>query len=117
GEVNTLEVEAVDGNSVRDRNGAGDFKVARMPEGFREGFLIVRPEMMKMGEAASSLSNSLEGKIFNDYALGSRIQYQIRSPNGSHWLVERLQDEAFDGAIGDEVMLGWRPEDSILVSD
>jgi len=117
GEVNTLSVEAAGPSSVRDLDGDGVYEVTTMPERFDKGFLIIRPEVMKLGPAATGVANVLSGKIYNDYALGSRIQYQVRSASGGQWLVERLQDEAFDGQLGDDVALGWRPEDSILVSD
>ncbi|NQV46419.1 MAG: ABC transporter ATP-binding protein [Rhodospirillaceae bacterium] len=117
GEVNTLEVEAAGDMTVRDIKGEGTFEVKSMPDQFSRGYLIVRPEVMKLGPAASGLPNIMHGKFFNDYALGSRMQYQIRSPSGDQWLVERLQDEVFDGTFGDTVALGWRPEDSILVSE
>ena len=116
GEVNTLEVEAAGPERVRVREDGSEFVVRGMPPGFGGGFLIIRPEVMKLGRDASDLENGFTGTLFNDYALGSRIQYQIRTANGAHWLVERLQDESFEGALGDEVRLGWRPEDCILVS-
>ncbi len=117
GEVNTLEVVPAGPSSVQDVADGGVFEVERMPEGFTSGFLIVRPEVMKLGRSADGLPNSLEGKLFNDYALGSRVQYQVRTPSGVHWLVERLQDDPFDGRIDDTVVIGWRPEDSILVAE
>ena len=116
GEVNTLEVEAAGPDAVRVAGGGPEFAVRGMPAGFMGGFLIIRPEVMKLGREASAVANRVTGTLFNDYALGSRIQYQIRTAGDEHWLVERLQDESFDGALGDEVVLGWRPEDSILVS-
>ena len=116
GEVNTLEVEAAGPEAVRAVGGGPEYAVRGMPAEFSGGFLIIRPEVMKLGPEASEVANTLTGTLFNDYALGSRIQYQIRTSGDEHWLVERLQDESFDGALGDEVTLGWRPEDSILVS-
>ena len=116
GEVNTLEVEAAGPGRVRVCGGGAEFAVRHVPAGFTAGFLIIRPEVMKLGREALDVANTLAGTLFNDYALGSRIQYQIRTTGGDHWLVERLQDESFEGALGDEVPLGWRPEDSILVS-
>ena len=117
GEVNTLEVEAVGARTVREVRGEGTFEVRDMPERFARGFLIIRPEVMKLGPAAAGAANTVSGRLFNDYALGSRVQYQVRSAAGAHWLVERLQDDPFEGASDAEVTLGWRPEDSILVSE
>lgn len=117
GEVNTLEVEAVGPERVRDVKSSGEFAVAELPAGFSKGFLIIRPEVMKIGPEAAQAGNTITGKLFNDYALGSRIQYQVRSANGEHWLVERLQDDPFHGERASEVILGWRPEDSIVVAE
>ena len=118
GEVNTLEVEAVGTSQVIDKVGGRKFEVTSLPEGFKSGFLIIRPEVTKIGPEAEQTVNKIAGTLYNDYALGSRIQYQIRSENDSeHWLVERLQDEPFTAPAGTEVTLGWRPEDSILVAE
>ena len=118
GEVNTLNVEAAGKNTVSDKATGDKFKVKALPEGFTDGFLIIRPEVVKIGKSAGKLPNKVKGVVHNDYALGSRVQYQVRGEaNDAHWLVERLQDEPFEGKVGDTVALGWRTEDSILVSE
>jgi len=117
GEVNTIEVEAAGDDRVRSKANGSEYRVAPLPRGFAAGFLIIRPEVMKIGRAASELPNRLSGQLFNDYALGSRIQYQVRAPDGAHWLVERLQDQPYEGSLDDAVEIGWRPQDSILVSE
>ena len=118
GEVNTLEVVAEGPGRVRDVHGNALFEVGAAPEGFTRGYLIIRPEVVKIGPAATQLPNRIEGKVYNDYSLGSRVQYQIRSAGrAEHWLVERLQDEPFEGGLDKPVTIGWRAEDSILVSE
>ncbi len=118
GEVNTFSVKVAGNGQVSDVNGAGTFHVTDLPSDFDEGYLIIRPEVMKIGSGASKLPNQIHGIIHNDYALGSRVQYHVRSEGqDEHWLVERLQDEPFDGKVGENVALGWRPEDAILVSE
>ena len=115
GEVNTLEVERVGHDRVRNLSDGREYRVARSLDGFERGFLIIRPEVVKLGEAAKRLVNQIEGTLFNDYALGSRIQYQVRIESDDvQWLVEQLQDEPYQGRLGDSVVIGWRPEDSIL---
>jgi spermidine/putrescine transport system ATP-binding protein len=118
GEVNTLEVEAAGAATVRNLADGRTYRVDRDLDGFGRGFLIIRPEVVKIGELAHGLVNRIEGTLFNDYSLGSRIQYQVRVEGGGvHWLVERLQDEPFEAAAGASVVIGWRPEDGILVRD
>ncbi len=118
GEVNTLKVEKAGDRQVRYAATGAVFEVAHDLAAFTDGFLIIRPEVMKIGPAAEGLANRVEGRLFNDYALGSRVQYQVRSTEtADHWLVEMLQDDPYDGRFDDAVTLGWRSEDSILVSD
>ena len=116
GEVNTIAVERAGQLRVRDLATGGEFDVSPRAQDMDSGFLIIRPEVMKIGRSAESMPNRIEGVLFNDYALGSRIQYQVRSDDGeNHWLIERLQDDPYSGNAGDSVVIGWRPEDSILV--
>lgn len=118
GEVNTMMVRRTGSSTVRDVVNNVEYEVRNDLTDFEEGFLIIRPEVMKIGSAAAAMPNKLQGMLFNDYALGSRIQYQVRSTKeDEQWLVERLQDDPFTGESGSEVTVGWRPEDCILVSD
>ena len=118
GEVNTRDVVRCSSDRVRSLSDGQEYVVNRNLDGFESGFLIIRPEVLKLGRAAESLPNRVAGTLFNDYALGSRLQFQVRgASDGYHWLVEQLQDEPFERELGAEVLIGWRPEDSILVSD
>ena len=118
GEVNTVEVEKADDRSVRSVSDGARYSVARDLGSFERGFLIIRPEILKIGQTAADLENQVRGVLYNDYALGSRIQYQVRAESdGEHWLVEKLQDEPFEGRIDETVTIGWRSEDSILVTE
>ena len=117
GEVNTLEVMRSGERQVLDRHGRS-FEVGGLPEGFESGFLIIRPEVAKIGNAGNGLANTIKARLFNDYPLGSRVQYQARALEyDEQWLVERLQDEALDAAIDEEVVIGWNPDDSIIVKE
>ncbi len=117
GEVNTLAVTKTEGNQVIEQHSGHLYEVSEKASAIESGFLIIRPEVMKIGRPAESLPNRIHGVLFNDYALGSRIQYQVRSADGQYqWLVERLQDEPYMGKAGELVTIGWRTEDSILVA-
>jgi spermidine/putrescine transport system ATP-binding protein len=117
GEVNTIAVKKQTKTSVKCDVTGAVYTVAADMSAFEDGFLIIRPEVMKIGAAANGLPNTVEGVLFNDYALGSRVQYQVRTELGTeHWLVERLQDDTFEAETGDTVTIGWRPGDAILVA-
>ena len=60
--------------------------------------------------------NSLTGRLYNEYALGSRIQYQVRVGE-QVFIVEKLRQQAYRGKLDDEVTIGWDARDSILVGE
>jgi spermidine/putrescine transport system ATP-binding protein len=60
--------------------------------------------------------NALRGRLYNEYVLGSRIQYQVRAGD-KVFVVEKLRQQAYIGKLDDEVVIGWDAKDSILVGD
>ena len=117
GEVNVLEVERAGDKALRDVATGVELAAPEMPDGFAGGFLVVRPEVVRIGDSAAGLPNTIKGVLYNEYSLGSRIQYQVRAPGGHTWIVERLRDERYTGRLDDEVVIGWLPEDGILVAE
>ncbi len=55
-------------------------------------------------------------KLYNEYALGSRIQYHVRVGEMT-FVLEKLRHEAFQGSLDQEVLIGWDAADSIVVPD
>ncbi len=116
GEVNVVDVRAGAGGRVVAASPEGSFAVQSIPAGFTAGHLVVRPEFMRFLERPEDADNCLKGKLYNEYALGSRIQYQVRV--GNHvFIVEKLRQQAYGGRLDDEVLIGWDAHDSILVED
>ena len=70
---------------------------------FSFGILVPAPASMR-----------IEGEIFNEYLLGSRVQYQVRA-RGMTLLVERIRDDADEPA--QSVALSFAPEDSMLFAE
>ena len=80
------------------------------------GYLVIRPESMRFLDGAEKADNRVEGKLYNIYSLGSRIQYQVRV-GGHVFLVEKLREQRFHGELDDIVAIGWDRHDSVLVPD
>jgi spermidine/putrescine transport system ATP-binding protein len=115
GEVNVIEVKRGENGKVTSPALGSSFIAPALPAGFESGHLVVRPEFMRFLENGTGADNSLRGRLYNEYALGSRIQYQVRV--GEHvFILERLRQQAFNGKLDDEVTIGWNAADSILVS-
>jgi spermidine/putrescine transport system ATP-binding protein len=116
GDVNIMPVRLAEGGRVRSDELGADFSTPAMPAGFASGHLVVRPESLRIIERREEAENVLTGTLYNEYALGSRIQYQVRVGE-QVFIVERLRQQALVGRLDTEVLIGWNARDSILVGD
>ena len=78
------------------------------------GYIVVRPERMRFIDRPEEADNCVAGTILNEYSLGSRSQYHVRT-GGQNLLVESV--EGRKSAAGPDVLVGWSAEDSIFVSE
>jgi spermidine/putrescine transport system ATP-binding protein len=116
GDVNVIAVEARADGKLHAAEFDTSFTSPRLPNGFGSGHLVVRPEFLRFLDRPDAAANCLEGRLYNEYALGSRIQYQVRV--GEHvFIVEKLRQQAFNGQRDDAVLIGWDAKDSILVAE
>ncbi|GAB4234987.1 MAG: ABC transporter ATP-binding protein [Kiloniellaceae bacterium] len=114
GEVNVLPV-------VRDGSGLhcpelGTTLAAPEINGFQSGYLVIRPEYLRFLGPGESAENRVEGVLYNEYALGSRIQYQVRVGE-QVFLVEKLREQRYQGQLDDTVAIGWDARDSVLAPE
>jgi spermidine/putrescine transport system ATP-binding protein len=116
GDVNIMPVRLNGSGRVRSDELNADFSTPAMPAGFTSGHLVVRPESLRIIERREDAENVLTGTLYNEYALGSRIQYQVRVGE-QVFIVERLRQQALVGRLDTEVLVGWNARDSILVAD
>ena len=116
GEVNTLSVKVSAQGKFDCAELGTQFVGPNAPNGLQSGYLVIRPESMRFLDDPSEADNHVKGSLFNEYAMGSRVQYHVRA--GSQMLVvEKLREMAFRGSINDDVMVGWDVKDSVLVGD
>ena len=116
GDVNILPVALDPGGALAAEGMPGRFRAPPLPAGFAAGHLVIRPEFLRFVSAAGEADNMLAGRLYNEYVLGSRVQYQVRVGERV-FLVEKLRQQAFAGALDDEVRIGWDARDSILVAE
>ncbi len=116
GDVNILPVRLNGSGSLRSDELDAVFLPPAAPAGFSGGHLVVRPESLRVIDRRDEAENVLTGTLYNEYALGSRIQYQVRVGERV-FIVERLRQQALTGRLGTEVLIGWNARDSILVTD
>jgi spermidine/putrescine transport system ATP-binding protein len=116
GEVNLFDVRLGEGDKLISDAFKTSFTVGALPAGFRQGYLVIRPEFMRFVGDGEEAENRLTGKLYNEYELGSRIQYQVRV-GGHVFLLERLRRRPFRGKLDDDVVIGWNAADGILVAE
>jgi spermidine/putrescine transport system ATP-binding protein len=113
GEVNVFPVRRRAGGVYEGTEVPGSFKVAAGAAG--EGYIVVRPEFMRMLSHAGEAENVLEARLYNSYSLGSRMQYRLTS--GTKALIVEQSRAAVQTAGDDRVLVGWDAADALFVGD
>ncbi len=116
GEVNVIEVERNGNGSWRGVDVPGSFAVtppAGAPDA-QTACIVVRPEFLRFIADGESAENRLQGIVYNEYSLGSRIQYQVRVGD-KVMLVELSRGRALPSDADRTVTVGWDAADAITV--
>jgi spermidine/putrescine transport system ATP-binding protein len=80
------------------------------------GLLMVRPEYMRFAGGANSHDFTLTGTFHGEYALGSRIQYELKTPQGIV-TVEKLREDRLRAREGDTVAVGFNADITHFIGD
>ena len=115
GEVNVFDVRLQDDGRLVSNAVPGSFIPPRLPPDFTSGYLVVRPESVRFLIKSDQTENHVRGRVYNEYALGSRIQFQVRAGD-QVFVVETLRQQMIGGRRDDDVLIGWNAADSILVT-
>ncbi|MDO8933576.1 MAG: ABC transporter ATP-binding protein [Rhodocyclaceae bacterium] len=117
GEVNTIAVRAGADGLWDGVDVAGRFKV-RPPESgavLDKAFVVVRPEFMRFLGDGESADNRVEGIVYNEYALGSRIQYQVRVGD-KVMVLELSRARTLPPGADRHVAIGWDAADAFTLA-
>ncbi|MFB9148800.1 ABC transporter ATP-binding protein [Roseovarius ramblicola] len=115
GEVNLFDVRGASGGAVSSDvlEVNPTVKLPNLKEGAR-GLLMVRPEYMRFADAGDAFDFTLTGVLHGEYALGSRIQYEIDTPGGMVTL-ENLREDRRPLSEGQEITLGFNAENTHFI--
>jgi spermidine/putrescine transport system ATP-binding protein len=115
GEVNLFDVTSSQGSLVGQGLTVGpDTTPTELSEG-EKGLLMVRPEYVRFGSDSDSFDYAISGELLAEYALGSRIQYQVQTTDGQVITVEKLREDRATAKIGSNVMLGFDAANTHLI--
>ncbi len=115
GEVNVLDVELGLTGGLIDKSTGATYQSPTGETEFREAALVIRPEDIRfLSHPDEAADNKLTGVIYNDYLLGSRVQYQVRVGKSQIFLVEKLREQQLDVAAGAAVTIAWDTKESML---
>ncbi len=117
GEVNVIEVaKGAAGAPWRGIDVPGEF-VVNAPADDAEldrAAVVIRPEFLRFLTPGEAAENRLCGTVYNEYSLGSRIQYQVRVGE-KVLLVELPRSKALPPGADRNVAVGWNAADAITV--
>jgi spermidine/putrescine transport system ATP-binding protein len=112
GEVNVFPVRRDADGGFRSGEIDGSFRVAG--PGAAEGFIVVRPEFMRLLARPGDAENVIEGALYNSYSLGSRQQYRVRAGD-KVLVVEQSRAAGATPDIDSRVVVGWDSRDALFV--
>ncbi len=116
GEVNSFPVKRATAGGWIQADGRPIIVAPTGKEVGETATIVVRPETMRFVTGPSSADNLISGRIYNEYSLGSRMQYQVHAGERIY-LVEVARAAAAGLVAGDTVTIGWDARDAILVGD
>jgi putative spermidine/putrescine transport system ATP-binding protein len=88
------------------------------PERCAGPVLCVRPENVRLGDAAEGCANRWIATVQETVHIAGSLRYRLELPGGTLILVRapaRLGDPVWQ--VGEQVPLGWRPEDTTILRD
>ena len=117
GEVNTIRVKRGADGLWDGVDLAGRFRVRPSDDGatLDEAFVVIRPEFMRFLRDGETADNRVEGIVYNEYSLGSRIQYQVRVGERVV-LLELSRARALPPGAETRVTVGWDAADAFTLA-
>jgi spermidine/putrescine transport system ATP-binding protein len=112
GEVNVIPVRRRADQVYEGVGMPGMFKVTGGSPG--EGFVVVRPEFLRLLQRAGDAENVIEGELYNSYSLGSRMQYRVRVGD-KVMILEQSRAAGQGPQIDSKVLVGWDSRDALFV--
>ncbi|MFO1039304.1 MAG: ABC transporter ATP-binding protein [Geminicoccaceae bacterium] len=113
GDVNVIAVKP-NGAGYQGVDVEGSFKAPPTADG--AGYIVIRPEFLHFLDDAGQADNVLPGVVYNEYTLGSRLQYQVRV-HDKVFVVECSRRYAWKGGLDQPVMVGWNAADAVFIKD
>jgi len=120
GEVNLFDVEGTGSGELHGQgveihvNGRSEDMGVSLPPG-ETGSLMVRPEFVRFLSSGQTADFIVRGVLRAEYALGSRIQYEVETADRTKLTLEKLREDKYAGALGDSVVLGWDLENTHMI--
>ncbi|MBA3324790.1 MAG: ABC transporter ATP-binding protein, partial [Rhodobacteraceae bacterium] len=112
GEVNVIPVRRRADGLYDGADTPGAFKV--VPDTPAEGFVVVRPEFLRLLARPDDAENVIAGDLYNVYSLGSRLQYRVRVGE-KVLVVEQSRAAGPAPEVDSAVLVGWDSRDALFV--
>lgn len=92
-------------------------QVAKVEAGGRTaGYVLVRPEAVRLGPGALQTTNRYEAEVADVLYVGDLIKYQLVVPSGDQLVAKTLASADPGWPVGTRLPVGWNPEDCLIVN-
>jgi spermidine/putrescine transport system ATP-binding protein len=119
GETNLVRgTYGVDGGTpVVESNGLV-YTVPQTPAASGEVSFAIRPEKIRIGEAAAAAENQFEGEVVDEIYKGNLGKFVIHLPNGQELTVDmQIRDQGEYLSVGSTVPVGWDPDNVVVLTE
>jgi putative spermidine/putrescine transport system ATP-binding protein len=91
----------------------------RLPAGEANGavHLVVRPEYLRLGDAAEAMGNRYRAEVLEVLYVGDLVRYRLRVEERDELMAKALgSHDALSWRTGSSVVVGWDPNDCLTVN-
>jgi spermidine/putrescine transport system ATP-binding protein len=119
GETNLVRgTYGVDGGTPAVESNGLVYTVPQTPAASGEVSFAIRPEKIRIGEAAAAAENQFEGEVVDEIYKGNLGKFVIHLPNGQELTVDmQIRDQGEYLSVGSTVPVGWDPDNVVVLTE
>lgn len=108
--------ETPDGATIERRGRT--HRVPVNPEAGGTAGFAIRPEKIRIGDAAAGLDNSFQAKVVDEIYKGNFGKFVVQLDDGAQFTVDmQIQDQGSYLQSGETVQIGWTAENSVVLTE
>ena len=118
GETNLIRGDYAEGETgAAIASNGTSYRVPEAPDASGETAFAVRPEKIRLGDAATGLDNEFRGEVVDEIYKGNLGKFVVRLGNGRTLTVDlQITDQGEYLSVGNDVTVGWKRENAVVLT-